>query len=59
MPTSRALDEGLALVRQRVATTLAQAARQDIFPHAAPLATGVWEGSPEGVWTSGFWAGLL
>jgi unsaturated chondroitin disaccharide hydrolase len=59
MPTSRTLEEGLALVRQRVATTLAQASRQGIFPHAAPSATGVWEGTSTGVWTSGFWAGLL
>jgi unsaturated chondroitin disaccharide hydrolase len=59
MPTTRTLEEALALVRQRVASTLAQVTREDIFPHAAPSATGVWEGTGDGVWTSGFWAGLL
>ena len=59
VPASRTLEEGLALVRQRVASTLVQATRKDIFPHAAPSATGEWEGTREGVWTSGFWAGLL
>ena len=59
MPTSRTLEEGLALARHRVASTLVEATRRDIFPHAAPSATGVWEGTRAGVWTSGFWAGLL
>jgi unsaturated chondroitin disaccharide hydrolase len=59
MPVSRTLEEGLALLRQRVASTLAQATRKDAFPHAAPSATGEWEGTRAGVWTSGFWAGLL
>jgi unsaturated chondroitin disaccharide hydrolase len=59
MPVSRNLEEGLALLRQRVASTLAQATRKDVFPHAAPSATGEWEGTREGMWTSGFWAGLL
>ena len=57
--TRRTGGEAPALVRQRVASTLAQVARGDIFPHAAPSDTGVWTGSPEGNWTSGFWAGLL
>ena len=47
------------LLRQRVRSTLAQAARDGVFPHAAPSASGVWTGTPEGNWTSGFWAGLL
>ena len=55
----RTFEEALILVRRRVESTLAQATREDIFPHAAPSATGVWEGTREGVWTSGFWAGLL
>jgi unsaturated chondroitin disaccharide hydrolase len=59
MQKSRTLEEGLALVRERVESSLLQASRDDIFPHAAPSATGVWEGKREGMWTSGFWAGLL
>lgn len=63
MPTKRtsprSRDEALALVRRRVRSTLTQAARDDIFPHAAPSATGVWTGTAGGTWTSGFWAGLL
>jgi len=59
MPASRTLEEALLLLRQRVGSTLAQATPADIFPHAAPSSTGVWEGTREGVWTSGFWAGLL
>jgi len=59
MEKIRTPDEGLALVLERVESTLDQATRQDIFPHAAPSATGVWEGTREGMWTSGFWAGLL
>jgi unsaturated chondroitin disaccharide hydrolase len=55
----RTLDEGLALVLQRVESSLEQATREDIFLHAAPSATGVWEGTRQGMWTSGFWAGLL
>ncbi len=51
--------EGLTLALQRVESSLEQATHDDIFPHAAPSATGVWEGTREGVWTSGFWAGLL
>ena len=55
----RTPDEGLALVLERVESTLVQVTREDIFPHAAPSATGIWEGTREGVWTSGFWPGLL
>lgn len=55
----RTPDEGLALVLERVESTLDQVTRADIFPHAAPSATGIWEGRREGMWTSGFWAGLL
>ncbi len=56
---SRTLDEALGLVRQRVRSTLAEVARKDIFPHAAPSATGDWQGTRQGQWTSGFWAGVL
>ncbi len=59
MKRSRKPDEALALVLQRVESTLEQATREDIFPHAAPSATGIWEGTREGMWTSGFWVGLL
>jgi unsaturated chondroitin disaccharide hydrolase len=59
METLRKPDEALALVLQRVESTLEQVAREDIFPHAAPSSTGIWEGTREGMWTSGFWAGLL
>jgi unsaturated chondroitin disaccharide hydrolase len=59
MKNPRAPDEGLALVLERVEGTLNQVTREDIFPHAAPSATGIWEGTREGMWTSGFWAGLL
>ena len=59
MRKARTLDEALVLVRERVGTSLAQATRDDIFPHAAPSATGLWQGTREGMWTSGFWAGLL
>jgi unsaturated chondroitin disaccharide hydrolase len=59
MGTTRTPDEGLTLVLERVESTLDQVARQGIFPHAAPSATGIWEGTREGMWTSGFWAGLL
>jgi unsaturated chondroitin disaccharide hydrolase len=59
METMRTPDEGLALVLERVESTLDQVAPQDIFPHAAPSATGIWEGAREGKWTSGFWTGLL
>jgi len=59
MGKTRTPDEGLALLLQRVESTLEQVTRQDIFPHAAPSTTGVWEGTREGMWTSGFWAGLL
>lgn len=55
----RTPDEGLALVLERVESTLAQVTREDIFPHAAPSETGIWEGTREGMWTSGFWAGML
>lgn len=56
---SRPLKEGLALVLERVQGSLQQATAEDFFPHAAPSATGVWEGKRDGMWTSGFWAGLL
>ncbi len=59
MGKTRTPEEALALVQERVQSTLAQVTREDIFPHAAPSATGVWEGTREGMWTSGFWAGLL
>ncbi|MBI3085591.1 MAG: glycosyl hydrolase, partial [candidate division NC10 bacterium] len=59
MGKTRTPDEGLALLLQRVESTLTQVTREDIFPHAAPSATGIWEGTREGMWTSGFWAGLL
>ncbi len=56
---ARTPDEALVLVRERVETSLEQATRDNIFPHAAPSATGVWQGTREGMWTGGFWAGLL
>ena len=59
MPVTRSLDEALDLARDRIESSLAQVTREDIFPHAAPSATGVWEGSRGGMWSSGFWAGLL
>lgn len=59
MRRSRTPNEGLALSLQRVESTLEQATHDDIFPHAAPSASGVWEGKREGMWTSGFWPGLL
>ena len=59
MATTRTAEEALTLARQRVGSTLAQVAREEIFPHAAPSVSGVWEGTRKGVWTSGFWAGLL
>lgn len=59
MQKTRTLEAGLALVCERVGSTLEQVTRGDIYPHAAPSATGVWEGKREGMWTSGFWAGLL
>ncbi|MBI4572780.1 MAG: glycoside hydrolase family 88 protein [candidate division NC10 bacterium] len=55
----RTPDEALALALERVESTLFQVTREDVFPHAAPSTTGVWEGTREGMWTSGFWAGLL
>jgi unsaturated chondroitin disaccharide hydrolase len=59
MKKIRTPDEALGLVLERVESTLEQVTRDDIFPHAAPSTTGVWEGTREGMWTSGFWAGLL
>jgi unsaturated chondroitin disaccharide hydrolase len=59
MGKTRTPEEALTLVQRRIESTLAQVTREDIFPHAAPSATGVWEGTREGMWTSGFWAGLL
>jgi len=59
MVRSRTPDEALALALERVETSLEQATRDEIFPHAAPSATGIWEGEREGMWTSGFWVGLL
>ena len=59
MGKGRTPAEGLGLLQERVESTLAEATRRDIFPHAAPSATGAWEGKREGMWTSGFWAGLL
>ncbi len=59
METLRKADEGLVLVLERVESTLDQVTREGIFPHAAPSATGIWAGTREGMWTSGFWAGLL
>jgi unsaturated chondroitin disaccharide hydrolase len=56
---SRTQEQALPLVRERVGSTLAVAARDRIFPHAAPSATGAWTGTAAGSWTSGFWAGLL
>ncbi len=58
MPT-RPFEEALRLVWQRIKSILAQVAHDDIFPHAAPCATGIWKGTLAGQWTSGFWAGLL
>jgi len=59
MKKARMPEEALALVQERVESTLNQVTREDIFPHAAPSTTGVWEGTRGGMWTSGFWAGLL
>jgi unsaturated chondroitin disaccharide hydrolase len=59
MPVTRSFDEALDLARDRIESSLAQVTREDIFPHAAPSATGVWEGTRGGMWSSGFWAGLL
>lgn len=59
MGVIRTPEEGLALVRERVESSLGQATHEDMYPHAAPSATGIWEGTREGIWTSGFWAGLL
>ncbi len=59
MEKIRTPEDGLALVLERVESTLDQVTRQEIFPHAAPSATGIWEGTRDGMWTSGFWAGLL
>lgn len=44
-------------VRQRIASTLG--GPSDGFPHVADQATGLWERSPDGDWTGGFWAGQL
>jgi unsaturated chondroitin disaccharide hydrolase len=59
MEIKRTPEEGLALAQERVESTLGQVTREEIFPHAAPSASGVWTGTREGTWTSGFWAGLL
>jgi unsaturated chondroitin disaccharide hydrolase len=59
MPVTRSFEEALDLARERTESTLARVMREEIFPHAAPSATGVWEGSRGGAWSSGFWAGLL
>jgi unsaturated chondroitin disaccharide hydrolase len=59
MVKSRTADEGLALLMERVESTLKQVTGEDIFAHAAPSTTGAWEGTREGTWASGFWAGLL
>lgn len=59
MVKARTPEEALALALERVQSTLDHVVREDIFPHAAPSATGIWEGTREGMWTSGFWAGLL
>ena len=59
MPVNRSFDEALRLARDRIESTLAQVTREDIFPHAAPSATGVWEGTRGGMWSSGYWPGVL
>ena len=59
MPVTRSLDEALDLARDRIESSLAQVTRENIFPDVAPSATGVWQGSQGGMWSSGFWAGLL
>ncbi|HXZ43478.1 MAG TPA: hypothetical protein VEH53_01525 [archaeon] len=59
MEKIRTPEDGLALVLERVESTLDQVTRHETFPHAAPSATGIWEGTRDGMWTSGFWAGLL
>jgi len=53
MPASRTLEEALLLLRQRVGSSLDQATRADIFPHAAPSSTGVWEGTARGCGPAG------
>ena len=55
MSLTRSFDEALELARERIESSLAQVTREDIFPHAAPSATGVWEGTRGGTWSSGFW----
>ncbi|HTU00462.1 MAG TPA: hypothetical protein VMG58_01550, partial [Candidatus Sulfotelmatobacter sp.] len=59
MSVQRTPSEALSLARERVESSLVQVAREGIFPHAAPSATGVWQGTRAGLWSSGFWAGLL
>ena len=59
MAVTRSFDEALGSLAERVEGTLEEAERTGIFPHAAPSATGAWEGTHDGMWTSGFWAGLL
>lgn len=53
----RTFGGAIGLVQERIESTLRQVG--EAFPHAAPSDTGAWETSREGMWSSGFWAGLL
>lgn len=51
------IDLAIARVLQRIDGTLAQPGTG--FPHYADPADGMWQRTPTGDWTGGFWCGLL
>ena len=51
------IDRAIARILQRIDTTLAQPGAG--FPHYADPADGIWQRSPAGDWTGGFWVGML
>ncbi len=51
------MDQAVARILQRIDTTLAQPGAG--FPHYADTTDGIWQRSPAGDWTGGFWCGLL
>lgn len=51
------IDQAVNRILQRIDATLAQTGTG--FPHYADPVNGVWQRTPTGDWTGGFWCGLL
>lgn len=51
------IDGAISRIIERIDATLAQSGEG--FPHYADPASGIWQRSPAGDWTGGFWCGML